>query len=276
MNRNNLLKAQLHGARVLTDQHIAIHSASNRAYGFGRPPSWEENDTFTPETAAKLDPAAREFVETDPVNFAAGHAMLALPALDATTHAVNADGRLSPAGRAEKLREPRASAIKTIATAAADVAAHGQALDTRESAFYAPPKLPANDVQAGLEDREARDTWHAMPASARTAALERMTRGEDDRLLEALARNPVRSLDDPNEVSMINTAWRAAVDRRAPAKAAELKSARANHDWAHSVVSAAAQYAPRSTTLSPGEITEAARGTGGETIFFDGMRTHAA
>jgi hypothetical protein len=274
MNLNNLRKAQLHGARIHTDSHIAIASVS-RAYGFGRPPSWEENDQFTPETAAKLDPAAREFVD-DPLNLAASRTMLALPSLDHTTHQILNDARLSPAGRAEKLRAPRIEAIKTIGAAAAAVAAHGQALKAREAQFYAPPTLPANDVHVGLEDHEVRARWRTMPISARTAALERMARGEDDRLLEALARSPVRSLDDPNEVSMINTAWRAAASRRNPKAAAELQAARANHDWADSVVKAAAQYSARSTALTPAEITEAARGTGGEAIFFDGMRDHAA
>ena len=265
----------MHGARVVTNGgHIAIHSAS-RAYGFGRPPSLDENDQFTPETATKADPAAREFID-DPVSLAATRAMLALPSLDHTTTQINADARLSPAGRAEKLKEPRVAAIKTIATAAADVGKHGQALKAHEAQFYAPLTLPTSDVHAALHDGEIRDRWHAMPVSARTAALQRMARGEDDRLLEALARSPVRSLDDPNESALINTAWRATVERRAPAKAAELKSARANHDWAQSVVAAAAQYAPRSTTLTPAEITDAARGTGGESIFFDGMRDHAA
>jgi hypothetical protein len=270
MNINNLRKVQLHGARVVTDGgHIAIHSAS-RAYGFGSPPAgFQENTDFTAETATKLDPAAREFVD-DPVSLASSRAMLALPSLDYTTHQIVNDARLSPAGRAEKLKEPRVAAIKTIATVAAEVGKHGQTLRAREAQFYAPPKL-TNDVQAGLEDREVRDHWRALPVGQRMSSLEGMARGQDDRTLEALVRSPVAM--EPNERELIRNAWVKTAEKRKPKEAAELKAAVAVHEWADSVVKAAAQYSARATGLTPAEITEAARGTGGEGIFFNsGLR----
>jgi hypothetical protein len=271
MNINNLKKAQLHGARVVTDGgHVALHSVS-RAYGFGRPPSWEENTDFTPETATKLDPAARDFVD-DPLSLAASRVMLALPALDHATQQILSDARLSASGRVEKLREPRTAAIKAIATAGRDIAANGSTLDAREAAHLQPSAI---DMQTELQHRERRDHFRTLPANKRTPLLESMAQGKADPLLEALVRSPV-PLED-HEAALVQSAWRDAVARREPKRAAELQAARANHDWAQSVVAAAAQYAPRSTMLTPAEITDAARGTGGESIFFDGMRTdHAA
>jgi hypothetical protein len=267
MNRLNLMRVQLHGGKLVNStDHIALASVSNRSYGFGRPPAWTESDAFTSETAAKLDPAAREFAD-DPLSLAASRAMLALPALDHTMHQINGDARLSPSGRQEKLAEPRTAAIKAIATAAAAVAAHGQALQTREADFYAPPKLTASDVQAGLEDRELRDSWRTSPTSKRTQMLQQMQAGHNERMLAALVRSPIPL--ETHEGALVKDAWAATVEKREPKKAGELKAARANQDWADSVVRAAAQYAPRATGLTPAEITAAAKDTGGESIFFN-------
>jgi hypothetical protein len=155
------------------------------------------------------------------------------------------------------------------------VATHGQALATREGEFYAPSKLHSNDVNAALEDREIRDNWKALPISKRTASLEAMARGDNARLLEALTRSPV-PLED-HEAALVQSAWRDAVARREPKKAAELQNSRANVEWADSVVKAAAQYSGRSSGLTPAEIAAAATGTGGEHLFtFGAAADHAA
>jgi hypothetical protein len=271
--RENLQRNQLNGARVLaTTGHFALETAMKRALGFANPPTWEHNDRFTPETEAKADPAAREFVETDPVNLHAGRVIFALTGLDNKTHEVTNNARLSPAGRTDALKEPRVAMIKAITAAAADVAAHGQERNARKDAFYGSTPLASGDMVGALQDRHVIDHYLAQPLSKRMQSIAQMTNGQDGRTLEALVRSPVPL--EANEAAMIKGAWHKAVDQRQPAKAAELKAALANQSWAETVIQQAAQYAPRLSGLSPAEFAEAA-GSGAH-LFNGTAADHAA
>jgi hypothetical protein len=269
MNRNNLRKAALYGAKIASTDtsHIAVHSAMQRTLGFARPPSWEESDSFTPETEKLADPSRREFIEADPVNLSAARSILSLAALDHATHTINTDSRLTPAGRADKLAKPRVNTIKAIATAAADVKAHGATVHTRASAFYAPLKLPAGDTQAASEDRELRDHWKSSPLPKRTVLLGEMQTGQHERLLQALTRSPIQL--EKHEASIIQSCWLDTVAKRDPKQHTEVQAALDTHGWADGVVKAAARYARKSVGLSQTEITQAAKDTGGEFMFAD-------
>lgn len=264
-NINNWKKVALDGAKLVSGDHLAIHTEIQRALGYALPPSWSDSTDFTLESAANADPSKRHFKESDPSCLPAVRSALALTGLDHLIHMANADARLSPAGRVEKLAEPRRAAIKMIATAGGDVAAIGRDVQAREGEFYAPAKVPAGDVAAAFEDRELRDSWRASPTPKRMQMLEQMARGENPRMLESLVRSPIPL--EAHEAGLVTSAWRGAVDARMPKEAAELKSSRANVDWADSVVRASAQYARRSSGLSSLEIEQAAQGTGGEHLF---------
>jgi hypothetical protein len=268
VNLNNIRKIQLHGAKLVNTNgnHIAIHSAAQRALGFSRPPTWEESDAFTPETANNPDPQAREFAD-DPVNLSASRAILSLAALDHAVHTTTADQRLSPAGRTEKLTPVRINTVRVIAKAGADVATIGHDVSTREAAFYAAPRLPGGDAQAAHEDVELREHWRTLPIAKRTPLLEQMQAGKNDRMLAALIRSPIPL--EGNDAGLIADAWRCSVDQRSPKESAALKSAVANHQWADSVTRAAATYAIRSGGMSKLAMMEAAKGTGGEHLFSD-------
>jgi hypothetical protein len=265
LNINNLKKVALYGGKLGDSDlgHIALTTPS-RGYGFGAPPSWEDSTDFTPATAGKASPEDREFVD-EPVSLAASRAMLAMLQLDAQVHAVTTDSRLSPAGRMEALKAPRANAIKTIATAGRDIAAHGATVAQRERDFYAPAKLPVGDAVSAHEDGELRAHWRTSPVAQRTKMLAQMQAGENTRMLEALTRSPIPL--EAHETELVNTAWREAQAKRDPAKSSALKSARANADWSDGVVKAAARYASRSSGLSPVEIAAAAKDSGGEHLF---------
>jgi len=265
MNTNNLLKTQLHRARVLpTTGHIAVETAMKRALGFANPPTWETDDRFTDDTATKHEPSAREFHETDPVSLTAARAIFALTGLEHQTHEVTNNARLSPVGRTDALKGPRASMIKALTAAAADVAAQGRERQARTEKFYGPTPLAPNDIHAAFADRELRDHYFAQPISARMQAIRQMANGENGRTLEALVRSPIPL--EANEAALVRDAWHGHIDKREPAKAAELKAALANHAWADAVIQAAAQYATRLSGLSPAEIAEAA-GPDGRHLF---------
>jgi hypothetical protein len=246
---------------------------TQRALGFGRPPSWEESTAFTEATASKTEPSDREFIKSDPTGLPAARAILALTALDHQIHEANTDSRLSPAGRTEKLAAPRVTTIKTIATAGRDIAAHGTTVAQRERDFYKPTPLPSGDVAAASEDRELRDHWKSAPVAKRTQMLSQMQAGQHDRMLGALTRSPIPL--DAHEAELVNTAWCDSVAKRDPKQAAALQSSADNHQWADGVVKASAKYASRSSGLSPLEITSAAAGTGGE-FLFDNIGNNAA
>jgi hypothetical protein len=275
MNINNLKKVALHGARLVnTDSsHIAVHSALQKPYGFGRPPTIETSDKFTPASESLADPGLREFRD-DPANLSAVRSVLALTSLDQQIHVATLDSSLSPSGRQEKLFAPRVAAIKTIAQAGAELTSHGTKLAQRESDFYQPDKLPLGDAQAASEDKELRDHWRSSPTSKRAQMLGQMQSGNHERMLRALTRSPIPL--ETHEAELVNTLWHGAVDRREPAKAAELQSSRANVDWATSTVRAAATYATRSSGLSGIDITNAAAKTGGEHLFDNTNAVHAA
>ena len=266
MNLNNLRKVGLFGGKLLnTDNHIAIQSAAGRAYGFGRPPTLEENDVFTTESERKNNPGEREFRELDPIALPAVRAMLALPALDHHVHAANADASLSLAGRAEKLKEPRAAAIRAIAISAAAVAAQGRERNAREAQFYEPTPLAATDVVEALKDDRLICHYQDQPLAGRMRIIAQIREGQDDRTLLALRRSGINL--PANESVLLDGAWRSHVDKREPTQAADLKAALANSAWAEAVIKAATEYAPRASGLSPQEIIETTRGSGAEHLF---------
>jgi hypothetical protein len=268
VNRNNLRKAALYGAKIASTDtsHIAVHSAMQRALGFARPPSWEESDSFTPETEKLSDPSQREFID-DPASLSASRAILSLAALDHAVHTITADQHLSPAGRAEMPTPVRINTVKVIAKAGAEVATIGHDVSTREAAFYAAPRLPGGDAQAAHEDVELRDHWRTLPIAKRTPLLEQMQAGNNDRMLAALVRSPIPL--EGNDAGLVAGAWRGSVDQRSPKESAALKASRANVDWADSVTRASATYAIRGGGMSKLEMMDAAKGTGGEHLFSD-------
>jgi hypothetical protein len=271
----NVLKNQLNRAQVVTRPgHTAIITAMNRVFVRDDPPTVENDDRFTPETVAKLNPSDRWFVELDAVNQLAAHTTFAVTSLDDKIESVMKDGRLSPAGRTEALKEPRTATIKAITAAAADVAAQGQERNARKEKFYGPTPLPPNDVNEALVDRELRDRHFALPLAKRMQSITQMANGQDDRALAALVRSPVPL--EANEAALVRDAWHTHVDKREPAKAAELKTALANHTWAEGEIRKAAQFAIRYSGLSPAEIAKAAAGTGGEYVFSSTAADHAA
>lgn len=269
MNRNNLLRCQLYGARLVNADgtHFAVHTATMRPLGFASPPSWEDSTAFTDATAANPAPEAREFIEIDQSALPASRAILSLAKFDHETHEAMNNTRLSPTGRAEALQAPRTAVIATVAKAGGDLEAIGRECATRESAFYAAPKLPANDVQAAFEDRELRDMWRTSPVARRTVLFQQMQAGNNSRMLEALVRSPIPL--EGNDAGLIAGAWRGAVDKRSPTESAALKASRANVDWADTVCRASAKYAARAVGLSHAEIAAAAAGSGGEFLFSD-------
>jgi hypothetical protein len=264
---NNLKKVGLHNAKLVsTSPHLVIHSAMQRAYAYGSPPSIEESDQFTSESANNPDPSLREFADS-PVNLSAARSILALTGLDHAVHLANTDTKLSPSGRIEKLAPIRTATVKTIAKAGADVASIGQAVHKSASEFYAPVKLAVNDAVSASEDRELRDHWKASPTPKRTVLLGEMQNGQHERLLQALTRSPVAL--EKHEASLVQACWLDNITKRDPKRAAEVQSKLDTHVWADSVVKASAHYARKSVGLSKLEMMDAAKGTGGEFMFAD-------
>jgi hypothetical protein len=256
MNINNIRKVQLHGGSLVTSGgHLAIHTQS-RAYGFGKPPSIEESDQFTSESANNSDPAAREFVDS-PASLHASRAMLSLAKLDAATAKLAADPALSNVGRTEALKTPRIDTIKTIATAGRDLIPIGELAHKAATQFYAPERLPAGDQQAAHEDVELRSHWRDAPPPKRAEMLRDIQTGKNSRMLEALTRSPIPL--DPHVASIVQGSWIDAVAKREPARHAAVQAALDNHVWASSVVRDAAKYATRSSGLSGIEINQAAQ-----------------
>lgn len=251
MNISNPRKIANYGGHlVTTGGHVAMQSVIGRAYGFSAPPTWTDSTEFMPDTARHTDPNARWFLDSH-VNLAAAKAMLALPAHDYAMHQINADAGLSPAGRDEKRQEPRMVALKAIAQATADVATHGEALKAREDSLYSVPPLAPTDAVGAIQDRSVIDHLNSQPAGKRLPLIS----GMGERQLAAVQRSLTPL--EPAEAAMATSRYREAVAAREPAKAAELKAARENQDWAQGVVADAARYTARSTGLSPGEIAEA-------------------
>jgi hypothetical protein len=247
------------------DSRILYKSAvTGRGYGYPSPPSWEESDQFTPDTAHLADPKQARFVEVDPAIAHANEAQWGQLELDGDIASAYRDQRLSPAGRAERIATLVPGHLQRIANAVTALDTHGKNLKVNEEAFYAAPKV-GNDLEAGLADREIRDRYNAMDAAGRAGLLDSIARGSAARVALALKRSPVPL--EPNAAQVVESAWRAAVDREHPQKAAQLKAARAHYEWADSVARAAAQYSATLPGVTPQAIAEAVRGTGTEQLF---------
>jgi hypothetical protein len=244
MNRLNLRRLAQFGAALReaptgSSSNIEIAGQSRRLYGFAKPPRWTEIDAFSAETE-RLGADQREFRESSPAFVHAGRAMTALLRLDRDVTAVGKDPTLSERGRHEKVRPFRVEAAHSLAQQAAAIRTHRTAHDQRSTALYAPPALARDDLASLLEDRELRDHWHNSTDQERLDIGALMATGAHERIALALLRGPI-PLTEPH-ADLVRRGWRASVERREPAKAAQLTAEGADVEWAEHVVGAARQY----------------------------------
>lgn len=274
-NGKNLeANAGRNGARLVSvADHVAYASALGKGYGWAlHPGGLYDDDGFTPETATG-DPRRAEFRERDPYTLHAVRSMGAVLALDNDIHTANRDQRLSVAGKAERLAAVVPPHLQMIAKAGAALAAQAPALDVDDGTFYRVPPA-GSDPEQIAHDREIRDNWRAMQPGERERLLGSITNGQEPRALLALKRSPV-TLDPPHAQATIDEAWRASVDRAQPERAAEIKAARAAHQWATHTVRTAARYAATTSGMQPHQIAKALGDT--DTVgVFDTQQSAAA
>lgn len=237
--------------------HVAVRLKSGRPVGFGRRVHPFDDDTFSQETAALNDPREREFVERDQSTVHAHRAICALARLDAEAIDVTADRRLTAAGIAERLGPARKTALQAIAAQGSALDAIEAQLTAEERDLFTVPRIGTGDVQAALDAKEVREWFAALTQEQRLEFLDHIAKGDAamESLLLSLRRSPIPLPAPTDEV--VEHAWRAAVAKREPARAAALEVARDNFTWAQATVAAAAHYALPLLDMMATEIVRA-------------------
>jgi hypothetical protein len=230
-------QASKHGATV-TNQgaHLTVQTAKRQIIPIAKPP--------TPETVK------------DVVTSHIRDAVHAVTGLHATIDSIENDPQFSADGRSKNLAAPRREAIRAIASRAAAVGSYVAEREGKVAAHYKVPELAESDVAGALRDHRIYDHYQRQSMSDRM----RMLAKGDEKTLAALARSGVPF--SPAEEKVIGEAWHAAVDRREPAKSAELKASLSNARWADEQIRGIGRFAARTSGLSPGEVAEAASGPG--------------
>lgn len=266
MNESNLQRlATRGGSHALRGGHLVI-DAGNHTFGFVSPPgAFYTLDEFSSETASRPDPQLREFSEKEPAFVPTHRALYTLVALNDDVRAIATDRQLSEVGRSDKRKTVESAAVASIAANYGALRTIREAVDAEEVALFAAPKIAAGDVEAVSHDRELREWFNGLNSEQLAQVRRQIFDGSAERLTHALLRSPIASSDADDK--MVRGAWRAAVVKREPERAAKLASARASADWADHVVSTVARYLARDMALSKFDTYRALSGAGGHRLF---------
>lgn len=272
MNLLNLKRLHFHGATVQGLEgvrsgrnHLEIILANKRSTGFGRPPVLTDVDRFTAATAGLNDPERMEF-DDDAPSLLAIRALMPLAKVAKVIADVDNDRRLSDAGRREKVQAAGVDAVKLISMQAAALRREHDAVRVLEVALFdAPLQMRSDDHVAIAHDREIRDRLLREGGQIDLALLGTILGGNGERIAAALMRSPLPL--NGEIAARVQDAWRAAIAKREPQKAAAWKLAADGAEWAGHVVGNAARLTVEYADLSPVEVYKAAQPGGGVEAF---------
>lgn len=261
MNRYSLKKlAGMPGARLQPmaegADHFTFKSSTGRGHAYIAPAQWAETDEFSPETRDK-NPEDIEFRERFPsttlANRAIGHDLQA-------DHEIAEIRRTAHPALAADLIAPRVTEhAKAIAALSGPLTEIGRSLQARDDQLYAVPEVKAGDFNTPVRDQRIWNHYDRLSHPERAALRERMQAGKEDEIARALKRTPVPI--DPEDAQAADDAWRAAVDRAQPEKAALLKAERDQYERDVANTRAALQYVTEAPEASRSAIATAVRGS---------------
>lgn len=184
--------------------------------------------------------------------------------LDNQSVTVGQDQRLSAYGRTQALGPANRQGAVTLAGLYASLVALNEHLVAEERARYSVPQLGPNDVRGELRDGEARNGLRALGTNERTEVLKQLADGEDESLLAAVLRSPVRLAELEKTA---RAGWIARVDRLDPEGLAQLQLKQRSLAWAMSVIRTIAAVLMPSLGLSREELFKVTRSQAGHKLW---------
>lgn len=197
----------------------------------------ESNGGFTVVTRSGFQIPLAPYPDREPESavsmpvprWAVEHSINALVTLDDQIISINADQRLSPLGRKEKLAEPKFHAVRMTAMVHKSMADHEQKLLAAEVERYRVGPVDHSNVAMALRDFEIRTSVRGMSPDERARLLHRLGDGEDSDLLLAVLRSPLPTSD--LETTARN-GWTKLIDTRDPAGRSAIDAGKASVAWA--------------------------------------------
>ncbi|WP_213876160.1 hypothetical protein [Pseudomonas sp. dw_358] len=159
---------------------------------------------------------------------------------------IKSDKVLSDFGKDQKLEPLREALIGRVASQIEEIDKFAEAVDRREAALLAVPKIEPQNAAEALVDRELRDWWKEQSSGVRMDLLQKMNEEPGHERLEiALLRSPYAQVD--REVALAREAWNNAKRLENPAEAQAIAMWRNQNEWA---TRAFAHFPPITTILS--------------------------
>lgn len=232
MNRFNLERLKIFGTDAIIDGSgfAVLHSATGKAFGLGRPPSWESEQKFSQQTSHLSEPAKLRFAESDVSCEVLAESLDSLARHQKAIATTKSDKSLSDQGRATKIQEATTAAVTELAGQHASLSSIGHTIADQRSKLYAVPEASVADA---ITDSEMRSRFAAMSNEQQLQLLKNLD--ANPRALLALKRDPLPAANQRN-AEIINNAWNAHVEKLNPQPTAALKSLEENHDWASNLV----------------------------------------
>lgn len=209
---------------------MTLHDRST--FAFPKAPRSTSSKELEPGTEG-LHPLRQAYVEHDLVGKAVALGLGALMRLSERTHAVGADARFTPAGRADALKQDREWALVNTGLARQQLSEHEVSLIERERELYRVPELGPSDAVGALRDMEVRQWFREQSPERRAAALAELARGETPAMSLAFLRSPV-GLGEPEKVAQVS--WRTYVERTNREAVEQLQSDQEQYRWGGLVV----------------------------------------
>ncbi len=173
-------------------------------------------------------------VMDSPMNRIVQKVISALGALDDAAHTAHKDTHLSPAGKAQQVQPKRAAAMVAIEDAEVRIGGEKLRIEAARTKLYAVPQLEPTDAVGATLDAEIRARTGALEQAQRMDLFAGYQRGENERVVLALMRDPFA-----NAVTEIaREMWKARVDKANPTTVRTLESDAENVEWAASAVAA--------------------------------------